>query len=468
MKRLCYAFCLVAAFLLACPVHGREELKFKNLEGQDLRGRDFLGMDLSMTELGKANLRGVDFSGAELDRTELDGADLSGTKGWAKVDFGIGLSAQGAKFHGADLSQAVVPGTYFERADFSGADLRGAYLSGRFHEAIFTDAKVAGAVLLGAHGIEPQLEDLRSRGAIVDAADFSREVQRGVDFSKRRLRNFNLQGALLDGGRFEEVDFHSAHLDGSSLKGAHLVRARFYFAYLPGAELEAADLSGMSSDRADFSDVNFSRANCAGASFSSARMARANFSGADLTNADFSGADLRGADLSGAILNGVKWDAAILEGVRGLPPGQLKELKSKAARWKFEFAEHFSIFVQHASMPGWLLTLVLGAAALAAFLGDKEQRKHRDWMKFVAILHGFALAPALGFLILDTGGLTIATLLLLLGLFLALPTGLVAAVMSIKQRDGSFAKQVLPYLACTILSLLCGIGVLGSTAAAMG
>jgi hypothetical protein len=116
------------------PPGNAAELRYKKLEGLDLRG-----LVLPYSEWIGSLCRGQDLSAADLTGSVLTDVDFTGTSfrnaKLARTDFSrsrlINCDLQGADLTGADL----------ENADFSGADLRGAMLG---------DIKTPGTIFTGA------------------------------------------------------------------------------------------------------------------------------------------------------------------------------------------------------------------------------------------------------------------------------------------------------------------------------
>lgn len=455
------ALCVCLAGATPAP---SDELSFKQLQGADFSDRDLSGREMVMTDFSKANLRGVNFSKAKVDRAKFTGADLSKSSGWASADFGLGIDAKGAKFENADFHGADIPGTYFEEADFRGADLRGTFLSGRFHGANFEGANVQGAIMLGAAGIESAVEDLRKRGALADAKDFSEAVRQGRDFSGRHLDVFQLQNAMLDGALFERSSLHSANLSGASLKKVRAARALLAWADAHGASLAGADLRGADCVGINLQDADLSEANCRGTDFSGAKLAGVRFINADLTGAGFHDADLTGANFSGAILENVKWNAAIIERPIGLAPGEEEKLRSAAARWKYDFAMGFNSLVMNFSIPVWIASWLINAMILIISV---RQRSSRNWVVSLMVLHGVALLPLIFLMTLMSAPLKFYLWLMLISLIAAALIFAVVALISIKRGDKPLAKRVLPATAVTILSLASGLGAIGAFVAAV-
>ena len=369
---------------LALSKYRERDLRAANLSRADLTGADFSGADL----------RGANLSGAKLDRIELKEADLRGVIGWATVDLGLGMSAKGANFSGTDLRDAKIAGGYsggyFENADFTGADLTRAILSGRFHGARFDDAKVDGALMLGAGGIEPLHDDLRKRGAIVDAVGFAAAVRSGRDFSRSLLRHAHLQGIDLAAAKLAGADLHSAALDRAGLEGADLRDAEFYWGTAEGTRFNGAQLARAQLDNMRAAGANFERATLVGTSLFGADLAGANLREANLTGANLSSANLTGADLTGAILTDTKVDAAIISNVIGLEPTAERQLRGRAGRWKYDLAAGIDGFLRTWSVP--LHVLLAPVAAALAIIGFRVGTA-RGWFGMFIAMNCLAAVP---------------------------------------------------------------------------
>lgn len=92
----------------------RQNLRMSDFSGQDLRGNDFTRADLAEADLRGVNLQGVRMFDANLVKANLEGADLRG----ATLD--------GARFIRANLTHAILSGSYAFNADFRKATIDGA------------------------------------------------------------------------------------------------------------------------------------------------------------------------------------------------------------------------------------------------------------------------------------------------------------------------------------------------------
>jgi len=363
------------------------DLSLSKQRGRDLRGANLSRANLTCADFSGADLRGANFSGAKLDRIELEGADLRGVIGWATADLGLGMAAKGANFAGTDLREAKVAGGYsggyFENANFTGADLTRATLAGRFHGAKFDDAKVEGALMLGAAGLGSLRDDLRKRGAIVDAEGFAAAVKSGRDFSRSLLRHAQLQSVDLSDAKLAEANLHSAALDFAGLERADLRGAQFYWGTAARTRFDGAQLSGAHFDNIRAGGASFEGASLVGTSLFSADLSGAKLRNADLTGANLTGANLTGVDLTGAILTNTKVDAAIVDNVSGLEPAAERQLRGRAARWKYDLGEAIDRFLRTWSIP--LHVLLAPMAAALGIIGYRVGSARRSFGTFVAM-----------------------------------------------------------------------------------
>ncbi len=244
---------------------------------------------------------------------------------WRFTDFTrtrfLDLASDPARFRGADISAAMLPGAKLAHFDFSGATLTDVDLrDSDLNHAIFSGAK--------AHGIKLDGADLRlavARGANTDFraaslrrakakdADFSgavleSAVLRGSNFAAADLRGTELQGATLEAG--EELP--PADLSGANLSGAKLDEAHLNFVSFPNTRLIGTRFNGAILEDTDFSeavlpDANFSGASLSGVSFHGSSLENARFAGASFHRSKTSGrgVDLACTQLGGAYLDGI-------------------------------------------------------------------------------------------------------------------------------------------------------------------
>ena len=151
-------------------------------------------LDLSKTDLRRANLWRARLEGANLWRAQLEGANL-----------------REAQLEGADLRQAQLEGAFLSRARLEGARL--------------SEAQLDGATLDNTQ---------------LDGADLSFTQLKGAHLFQARLEGANLAGAQLE----------EANLEGAQLRGADLWRAQ-----LRGAALRDVDYTSVAWEQSQIDDV---------------------------------------------------------------------------------------------------------------------------------------------------------------------------------------------------------------------
>jgi uncharacterized protein YjbI with pentapeptide repeats len=186
---------------------------------------EVLPLDLTHTDLRKANLRrarleGADLRGARLEGAKLDKAHLEGANLWE-------AHLEGAELRGANLEWAYLSFSHLEWAVLSEAKLKEAIIeSSHFLFAIGLEkdqiiltigwplAFFNDASLLKELGLPP---DHNERLKKKDQSGYNLE---GVDLRGAGLREFNLKQANLKGTRLEGAYLFEAHLEGANLEGA--------------------------------------------------------------------------------------------------------------------------------------------------------------------------------------------------------------------------------------------------------
>lgn len=129
----------------------------------------------------------------------------------------------------------------------------------------------------GAETAEASQRDIRPDIQTILTVIGRRELTYQNGESQRlNLSGTDLRWAILNGAKFDGVDFTSAHLDRAELNAAQLMGAILLNAHLSEAILEGAQLQG---------------ADLRGAVLQGAKVARVNFSGADLRGANLTNAE---------------------------------------------------------------------------------------------------------------------------------------------------------------------------------
>ncbi|MDR3637433.1 MAG: pentapeptide repeat-containing protein [Isosphaeraceae bacterium] len=283
------------------------------LEGADLTGASWAGLDLTQVFLQKAdlsganlrgtNLRGGCVSGARLEHAQLCEADLSGLIGdLADLSYAnlMNINAFAVNLRSAKLNRANLHRAQLGSADLSHADLSGACLR---------DASLNGANLQGG-----AIDGADFRGASLAHASLRRLKLSRANFQGARFRNAILTGCDLEEMQLSHAQFRDANLDGALLTGS----------YMPSADFRAANLRNTGLGEIEWENANLNGADLRGATFhlGSTRSglvnspiacegSRTGFYTDDFHELDFKApeeirkANLRGADLRGARIDGV-------------------------------------------------------------------------------------------------------------------------------------------------------------------
>lgn len=142
---------------------------------------------------------------------------------------------------------------------------------------------------------------------------------RGAVFDRSDLRNFDFEGAKLDGASFRFANLDGINLSEASLQDADFFKTELKGAFLRGADLKSAELNEASLQGANLDDAHLQGAEFNGANIVGATLISANMQGVALKNTNLSGANLEGASLQGASLvlarlQGVSLNHASLQG----------------------------------------------------------------------------------------------------------------------------------------------------------
>jgi uncharacterized protein YjbI with pentapeptide repeats len=159
-------------------VIGRRQRTYRN--GEELR------LDLSETDLRRANCRRAHLEGAELRGARLDRADLQQAH------------LEDAWLRRVHLEGALLNAAHLENADLLFADLEFAELvEGHLEEAHLAGANLQQAKLVQAH---------------LEGADLG-----GANLTRARLKVVDLKGARLAGAHLQQADLAQARLEGAYL-----------------------------------------------------------------------------------------------------------------------------------------------------------------------------------------------------------------------------------------------------------
>jgi uncharacterized protein YjbI with pentapeptide repeats len=284
---------------------GGFEATLGRLAGAHFNGAELYESSFFAADLASADLRHTHL-GSELAGAVLSGADLRG------------VNLRGASLEFADLSHAKVSPGALKKADLcdtvlpSGkianerkrCELPALYIANGTTRTI-QPADARYSLLLRAAGTwrgphrekcgficaegGQWLTHLRGRSYayahLSHSHRFAGKTQALVNLTGAKLRDADLERAVIPGAAASFVDFRGANLEQTDLT----------YGELAGSNLGGADLAG-----ADARDADLTRADLKGANLSGARLGAASLVEADLHGADLEGADLSGADLYGA------------------------------------------------------------------------------------------------------------------------------------------------------------------------
>lgn len=207
-----------------------------DVSGQDLRGRDFSGFDLSHMiavearftdcEFADANLEGLigndadlsecNLTRANLSRSELSGADLR----FSNLN---GAKLFSSNFERARLQKVSMIGADCHKCDMSRVDLRKSNLtSADFQGVNLFDADVHRSTLDKADFSRAKLERAQLRACSIRGANFSDAYMKSVDARQARFTGSNLLRADLRYAILAKADFSECHLEEVRIFGASI------------------------------------------------------------------------------------------------------------------------------------------------------------------------------------------------------------------------------------------------------
>lgn len=215
-----------------------------------------------------------------------------GMPAWVRQDVESVLEAIGGR---AESLKAL------EREAEFRLDLRGA----EFSRARILDADLSGAMLHHSNMSDVHIANSDLACANLNGANLSEAHFQDVQFEGTHIASANLSNATLQRAEMSGMNFHGTNLCGANLGSAGLSGAMFQRANVTGAWLDGADLSGTFFLRSD--------------------LARARLDGADLTGAEFLDTDLTGANFTDVKLSGALFSRCGLQPVTGLTQSQLDQ-----------------------------------------------------------------------------------------------------------------------------------------------
>lgn len=317
----------------------RAQIKFRNLSGLDLSGKDlshadFTGSCFIGADLSKGNFTSATFFACDLRRANLENAIF------IRADF-RGAFVAGANLTGADLKSADLREGKIMEKNAEG------WLQDRLRRDRNSDAAVARTVFAGARMLSTNMSAVRAMHADFSDADMSNVQIQGADFRDVNLEGANLSFSDLSGSDLRGANLRNSILENTNLSSVEKTDANFEGVVteqpagkeitemdLPieellyrhkkwietaGAEGQRLDLSGYDMreykelknhaltamkaiganflnqdfsgievqsavfDESDFRDCSFVRSDIRGTSFKGARLSRCDFSGANLS-----------------------------------------------------------------------------------------------------------------------------------------------------------------------------------------
>ena len=314
-----------------------------DFRGAYLRFAYFMQVNLSNTNFESAVFKNANF-------TQVFGQNEPHDLNFARTRI-LDSTFSNTQFGGADFTDAIIQGSYFENfsahlADFRNAQIIdsrfsgfwsfGSSITGLKSGGLMGDAYLGAARTLNGYVVGPEV-DLRGAN-LADASfwDYQSDLT-GTDLSFADLRRArfahqnNLQKATIIGANFEGAYLAGLNFTGKDLSGLNMTGANLTGAVLTGANIAGLDLSGATLDglvsgkltgtpsslpddwhlvsgylvgprvnlqEADLSGFDLAGISLAGAQLSFADLTGTNLSSADLSNANLSYSNLRGASIS--------------------------------------------------------------------------------------------------------------------------------------------------------------------------
>lgn len=217
-----------AAFTM---IVGLERSGQVDLRGAKLCGLEGIGAKFSGANLSQANLMGAKLIGADLSRADLSQANLVGTD-LTRANLHQALLMM------ADLRKAILVDADLSRAGLSRADLHSANL----HGANLASADLSGTKLERVNLFGAKLEGVRLIGTDLRKTDLSGAIRSGPDIPREYAPGPIIK---VPGGDSDGRDLAGQYFDGMNLQGADLVWAKLQGVNLQGVKnLSEANLAG--------------------------------------------------------------------------------------------------------------------------------------------------------------------------------------------------------------------------------
>lgn len=258
----------------------REKLGVQVGKKVSVAEQDYLGVDLSNTNLQNFDLRGIYLAGANLNNTDLSGADLSG-----------------AVLAHTSLQHAILDGAILNKTNLGKSDMRNA----KMRACQETNGLIlAGADLSGANLSHSKLQSVDCLGAQFFGAIMDYVNANQVTFLETKLKGASFQYAQLN-----ECNFIKADVSGVNFLEASLLSTTFLSSSGKAANFQQAVMNNVRFvEKCDFSM----------ASFEQAQLNEANLRGTELVDCDFQKASMKGADFSECNLQRANLDCSLAQG----------------------------------------------------------------------------------------------------------------------------------------------------------
>jgi len=184
------------------------------------------------------------------------------------------------------------------------------------------------ALLAGVSGVSQAQWDYKTdvkRQISIYSMDCSGCDLSGHDYSRTKMKNSKLSGAILNRVNFSGATIYNSDLSGAHLKKSFLVRVKGEKVIFKGAILNNATMTEIELKDSDFQDANlgateFRKAIISGSNFKSANLGRitalgAKFENCDMSKARFNGANLMGTSFTESIFSKAAFGTANLKAV---------------------------------------------------------------------------------------------------------------------------------------------------------
>ncbi len=148
----------------------------------------------------------------------------------------------------------------------------------------------------------------------IDSASFAK-IKHGAIFFQADLGDANLMGADLSGANLREANLRGAILSGANLRGADMKEANLWGANLNDAKVGGANLNRADARWAELNRVDLRGANLNGIDLTSAKMRKADLNGATFNWAKVGGAMLNEVSIVGVDMQGTIFERANLSKV---------------------------------------------------------------------------------------------------------------------------------------------------------